>query len=595
MSELSVAHPQSENTRVPIQQTRPAPLRVLLGMLGLLLLLTFSNSLAANTLQASIDRDTISLQETFVLILRYNGQTTQNPDFVPLQKDFDILNTQQSNQMRIINGQMDSYTDWRIALAPKKSGVFTIPALQVAGATSQPLSITVEPQSQAPESASSAVFVDIETDKDNAYVQEQILVTIRLFTSVQLNSIELQPLELSDAVVVELDENQYQTTINGRPHAVVETRFAIFPQASGTLTLPSLTYQVVAGSGQRDLWNRMYGNRSNNLLRLRTEERTLQIDKVPDQFAGQPWLPASEISLSEHWSKSLDDFQVGEPVTRTLTVTAQGLTAGQIAPLRQSQINGLTFYPDQAQTDEQKTKSGVVGSRIETLAIVPTHSGRFTLPAVEVHWWDTTNGVMKTARLPETVIRVADNPFAEPAPAVESRLSAPTTEVRSALPGPAAVPAATTALPQWLLAVTGIVALLALVFAVLYWRARAELAAIYSLQREDKVQRQRAETSTWNRLKQASAKGDLVALRAAVLEWARVHWNQPNIHSLLTLAELTDNPLLQRQLVELDKALYSDAGKTWDSGELLQQIHETRRQQREKERAEEGLRPLYKN
>src|SRR5690606_25451543 len=424
----------------------------------------------------------------------------------------------------------DSYTDWRIALAPKQSGVFTIPALQVAGATSQPLSITVEPQSRAPDSASSSVFVEIETDKDSAYVQEQIVVTIRLFTAVQLNSVELQPLELSDAVVVELDENQYQTTINGRPHAVVETRLAIFPQASGTLTIPSLTYQVVASSGQRDLWNRMYGNRSNNLLRLRTEERTLQIEKVPDQFAGRPWLPATDLTLREHWSKSLDDFQVGEPVTRTLTITANGLTAGQIAPLLQNQIDGLTVYPDQAQTDEQKTRNGVVGSRIETLAIVPTRSGSFTLPAIEVHWWDTANGVMKTARLPETVIKVADNPFAEPTPKTESSSSAPAMELRAAPPSPEAAPVMVTTLPHWWLAVTGVAGLLALVFALLYWRARAELAAVHSLQREDKAQRQQTGTAVWNRLKRASAQGDLLELRAAVLEWARIHWRQPTIH-----------------------------------------------------------------
>jgi hypothetical protein len=592
MIEVAIAHSPSQVT------ARPGFTRFrscVLGLLGLLLLLTFSSSLAANTLQASIDRDTISLQETFVLMLRYNGQTNQSPDFSPLQKDFEILNTQQSNQMRIINGQMDSYTDWRIALAPKQSGVFTIPALQVAGATSQPLSITVEPQSRAPDSASSSVFVEIETDKDSAYVQEQIVVTIRLFTAVQLNSVELQPLELSDAVVVELDENQYQTTINGRPHAVVETRLAIFPQASGTLTIPSLTYQVVASSGQRDLWNRMYGNRSNNLLRLRTEERTLQIEKVPDQFAGRPWLPATDLTLREHWSKSLDDFQVGEPVTRTLTITANGLTAGQIAPLLQNQIDGLTFYPDQAQTDEQKTRNGVVGSRIETLAIVPTRSGSFTLPAIEVHWWDTANGVMKTARLPETVIKVADNPFAEPTPKAESSSSAPTMELRAAPPSPEAAPVMVTTLPHWWLAVTGVAGLLALVFALLYWRARAELAAVHSLQREDKAQRQQTGTAVWNRLKRASAQGDLLELRAAVLEWARIHWRQPTIHSLLAIVELTDNPQLQQQLIELDKALYSKAGADWNSGELLQQIHECRRQQRDKERAEEGLKPLYKD
>src|SRR5690606_27419981 len=359
---------------------------LVLMLLGVALACVSLNSYA---LRASVDRDTISLQETFTLTLRQRGRSNDSPDLTPLQQDFEILNTQQSSQVVNINGQVDAYTDWHIALAPKKSGVFTIPALEFDGASSQPILITVQPQSQAPDSASSSVFLEVETDKDSAYVQEQILFTIRLYTAVSLNGVELQPLELNGAVVVPLDENHYQTTLNGRSHAVAETRYAIYPHASGKLIIPSLTYNVSTG-GQRDFWSQIYGNRQNNLLRLRSEEQQLDINAMPSQFAGAPWLPARKVTLSEHWSASRDQLKVGEPVTRSITITAEGLTAGQISPLTPDNIDGLTFYPDQAQTDEQKTAEGVTGTRIETFAIVPNRSGEFTLPAITLNWWDTS-------------------------------------------------------------------------------------------------------------------------------------------------------------------------------------------------------------
>src|SRR5690606_25289951 len=268
----------------------------------LFLLLAFSAGTRADTLSASVDRDTISLQETFTLTLRFYAQTSDSPDLTLLQKDFDVLSTQQSNQMRVINGSMESFTDWRIALAPKRVGTLEIPAFTIEGARSDPISITVESQSRAPQNASSNVFVDVEVSKNNVYVQEQILFTIRLFTSVSLNGAEMSPLELPDALVLDLVENQYQTNINGRQHVVVVSVYSIFPQHSGELVIPSLTYNVSVRTGQRDPWSDPFGNRRSTALRLRTDEQTIKVNSVPPQFSGQDWLPAKNLQLTEHWS-----------------------------------------------------------------------------------------------------------------------------------------------------------------------------------------------------------------------------------------------------------------------------------------------------
>src|SRR5690606_29743898 len=137
---------------------------------------------------------------------------------------------------------------------------------------------------------------------------------------------------------------------------------------SGALVIPSLHYNVTAGSAQRDMWGQMRSNRSSNLLRLRTEEQNLTIKTIPSSFAGKPWLPAANVTLSEHWSASTEQLKIGEPVTRSITINAEGLTAGQIAPIIQPAVDGLTFYPDQAQNEDQNTTKGVVGKRVETLA-----------------------------------------------------------------------------------------------------------------------------------------------------------------------------------------------------------------------------------
>lgn len=567
------------------------------GWLGcLFILLALSTGVRADTLAASVDRDTISLQETFTLTLRFYAQTSDSPDLTLLQKDFDILSTQQSNQMRVINGSMESFTDWRISLAPKRVGTLEIPSFTIEGASSDAITITVESQSRAPQNASSNVFVDVEVNKDNVYVQEQILFTIRLYTSVNLNGAEMTPLELPDALVVDLGENQYQTNINGRQHVVVERSYSIFPQLSGELVIPSLTYNVSVRTGQRDPWSDPFGNRRSTALRLRTEEQNIKVNSVPAQFSGQDWLPAKSLQLSEHWSTSR--LKVGEPVTRTITVAAEGLTAGQLTPLPQTTVDGLTFYPDQPQNDDQTTAQGVKGSRIETLAIIPNRSGKFTLPAITVNWWDTVNQKMQTAILPEKTLQVEDAlgniaTSPAPAPAIESAPEATpiNTDLSSTIPATRVVNTA----PVWLMLIAAGLGLTTLLFAVLYWRARRDLQSIHSFYIAEKTQDHLSETAAWNDLKQAAAKKDYPAMRTALIQWAQAHWQNPQLQSLQKIAEQADNETLNAQLKKLDEILYGgDAGSQWDSSGLIQEVNNCRRQKHHRQKQQDGLAPLYK-
>lgn len=566
---------------------------------SLFLLLAFSAGTRADTLSASVDRDTISLQETFTLTLRFYAQTSDSPDLTLLQKDFDVLSTQQSNQMRVINGSMESFTDWRIALAPKRVGTLEIPAFTIEGARSDPISITVESQSRAPQNASSNVFVDVEVSKNNVYVQEQILFTIRLFTSVSLNGAEMSPLELPDALVLDLGENQYQTNINGRQHVVVERVYSIFPQHSGELVIPSLTYNVSVRTGQRDPWSDPFGNRRSTALRLRTDEQTIKVNSVPPQFSGQDWLPAKNLQLTEHWSS--ERLKVGEPVTRTITITADGLTAGQLTPLSVPTVDGLTFYPDQPQNDDQTSPKGVKGSRIETLAIIPNRSGKFTLPALTVNWWDTANQKMQTATLPAKTLQVEDalgnistSPL--PAPAAPSLDTPPdTTPINTDLSSTADQTRVVKIAPSWLILLAVILAVTTVVFAGLYWRARAELRRHYVSRMEERHPQRANETAAWNELKRAAANNDYPAMRRALIDWAQAHWQDEQLQSLQNIAARADKDALSVQLKKLDEVLYSGASASqWDTSELIQEVNNFRRQKQYRQKQQDGLAPLYK-
>lgn len=573
--------------------------------IGFWLIVTGFNVYAGN-LTASVDRDTLALTETFTLTLRYDEQINATPDYELLQKDFDILNTRSGTQMSIINGSMEASTEWKIALAPKRIGKLLIPSFNVDGAVSDAIEITIEGKSRSPQNADNNVNVEIETSKDTSYVQEQIIVTLRLYTTISLSGMELSPLQVKDALAVQLDEKQYQTKINGRPGAVIETRYALFPQQSGELVIPSMLYQVAIDSGHRDIWDRFYGNNQNNVLRLRTEEQRLNILPAPATHSNN-WLPATNVSLSEHWSVSPDALKVGEPVTRSITIKADGLTAGQINPLQIPPVDGLTFYNDQAQTDDQKNQQGITGSRIETIAIVPTKAGDFTLPEMKIDWWDTANNTMRTATLPAVTLQVglgnsSHQPFDQqlnqqlnqqwPEDNTNAPVNAGVDANSAGIQQPASIAYKT---PVWLYVSNAITLLLAAYFAMEYWIARRKLAGIQIEKQVEMNQRVQAENAAWSEVKQQLANNNWKELRRALIHWAQTYWKNPTLLSLQAIAEEVNNEELTTELRKLDEAIFSGHNTAPDKELLLQTLANLRRNKSYRNADQSPLQPLYKS
>src|SRR5690606_3352369 len=110
----------------------------------LLIAVAFSLPAQANTLAASVDRDTLAIHETFTLTLRYSGSSDQMPDISSLRRDFEIVSTRNQKTQVMINFNREAYTDWILVLAPKKSGVYTLPSIEFDGSRTQPIIITVK-------------------------------------------------------------------------------------------------------------------------------------------------------------------------------------------------------------------------------------------------------------------------------------------------------------------------------------------------------------------------------------------------------------------------------------------------------------------
>lgn len=551
--------------------------------------LMFISTLAhAEQLTASVDRNEIGLQETFTLTIAANSRASGAPDFSTLKNDFEILSNNQSQFTSITNSGAEFKKVWQLTLAPKRAGKLLIPSFNVDNSLSDAIEINVSPKGQTQENGDEPVRVKIEVSKNDAYVQEQILVTVKLISQVNLSQAEMQPLELKNAVLIPLSDKpkQYVSNINGKQHLILESSYAVFPQESGELVIPSVIYSVVPNV-ERDLWNDPFGRNRANILRLPTGEQHIKIKPIPTEAANKPWQPATKLALHETWSASLDHLKMGEPVTRTITITAEGLTGGQIAPLPTNSLNGLTFYPDQPQNSDNKTAKGIDGTRIETTAIIPNHGGEFTLPEVNVEWWDVNSQSMKTASLPEKKINV----LGDAAPTSNLTQTTATTPNENQITNTQN----TTTLSPWLWASTVLFVLISIMLSVYVFNLRTRLKYLQAEQEATNAISAEKEKHIWDLLKHSATNKDANELRKNILSWARFHWPAATIHSLDDVAKLAGKLQLTQALRELDEVLYSNhTNDDWHPKEILSLLNECRKEKNLKSKSE-GLRSLYNN
>ena len=508
------------------------------------ILLVISLPLQATSLVSRVDRQQISLGETLTLTLTLDKQVLfGEPEFNSLETDFEIISRNRQSRYSNTNGKKQSYTQWILTLSPKQTGQLIIPSFSFKGEVSDALEIKVS-KPIASTNPNAQIFTEAILEKNSVYVQEQALLTLRLLTAVPLSNFEMSEVVISDATITKLAENQYQKRIGGKDYIVVETQFAIFAENSGELIIPAVRYSGIA---------RLSFNRKR--VAVNTEEQVLSVKPQPSAVNNINWLPAHEINLSDNWGKDKPTLTVGEPVTRTITLSAQGLTAAQLPPLAIDQSPDFKLYNDQAQLEDSINTRGVIGRRVESMAIVPTKAGSLTLPEVRVQWWDTTKDSMQTSVLASVTFEVLANADSTLSQAIPPSVL-PNTDAATVLPG-----TNDQAENSWVVLALGaanvLLALVALTFAILWWRGRGDAAGLTNGMNELDQAPNRANLKA---VHLAAAASNYAALRDAVIQWASDHWRDKSIHTLHQVATRADNEALESLFQELDASLYEKSG-----------------------------------
>ncbi|MFK0569478.1 BatD family protein [Endozoicomonas sp.] len=381
----------------------------------LLLIALLMANMANAAFTASVNSTVIASHESLELTLRTDMNSSDAPDLSPLEWSFDLLGTRQQSQTRITNGNREYSREWVISLVPKQQGTLIIPPIKLGAQASEPVTITVRDK-KADDSGSdtSPLFMKAEVSSESIYVQQELIFTLQIFFSVQLyDDNRLSALNIDDALMQQLGETRkFDTVINGIRYRGFELKYAIHPQAVGEMVIPSLTFTGVAVE-PRDPFGSIFSSGGKPVI-ARSPEIRVEVKPKPESYpVKETWLPARKLTIQETWSQPLNTLKVGDAITRTITVAADGLSAAQLPPILMPQPKGVNSYPDKSGTEDSETLNGIQGQRTDSIAMIPTHSGTITLPAVEYIWFDTARGEVRVSSLPATTIDVAPDPNAK--------------------------------------------------------------------------------------------------------------------------------------------------------------------------------------
>ncbi|WLQ15055.1 BatD family protein [Hahella aquimaris] len=367
---------------------------------------------AEDSLNVSVDRQEVRQNESLQLTItsklevdsaldffNLNTLSIPQPDVGELDKDFEVMDRQQSYRVQIENNKNNSVITWVYTLLPKRSGDLEIPAVKYKDNESQSIAIkVVDTSQQAVAKEEKPVFLEAEVDNKSVYVQQQLIYTIRLFYSDDMLRGELTHPDHTDILAKQLGkQKEYTRYLGSRRFSVVERQYVIFPQKAGKIVIPE---QIFTGTlAQRRIGRRFYSEEKSPAVEI-------DVKAPPASFSGKQWVPAQSLSIRDVWSDPAREIKVGDSLTRTISVQALGIEGVQIPPLNSVSVDGVKVYPEPESIDTEEHAAGVTGQRKETQALVAIKPGTYTLPAVSIPWWDVTNDVERVATLPERTITV---------------------------------------------------------------------------------------------------------------------------------------------------------------------------------------------
>ena len=520
-------------------------------------------------LEVSVDRSELARGETLTYTIRvYDQRQGMQLDLTPLTDEFDVLGTRTSSQIRSINGTVESWTDYIVTLFPLAEGELTIPSLEINDAVTNPIIISVVNEGPRSNQSNEELFLEIELNKETVYVQEQLLFTIRLYYTINgIRNPQFTELEIPDTVIQLIGSpNQYEKLIDGVRYGVYEKRYVVFPQRSGSLEIPDILFRGEVTDGSS---NFVFRNLNTRRVTAFIEGISIQVDERPEIARDtQFWLPVANLTLEESWSADISALKVGDSAVRTITMVADGLDGAVLPPFSPTEIESLNLYADPPDIQRTFVDGSIVGSRVETMTLVPTLAGSIEIPEISVPWWNINTDLQERTVIPAVYINIATVEGEVPS---EQSVSS-TVDIETLLEttpivdqemidaqAEAQIIAVNAIWLNYLIALAFVI-VIASIYRLVIRPNKQAINTFINAQRErigEKYSPENNETVAYRQLVHACRGKDLNRIRETLIQWSDHYLGKHTLSTMEDILRQTEAPELHKHVVHIQTALFS--------------------------------------
>ena len=567
-------------------------------------------------LEVSVDRSELARGETLTYTIRvYDQRQGMQLDLTPLTDEFDVLGTRTSSQIRSINGTVESWTDYIVTLFPLTEGELTIPSLEINDATTIPIIISVVNEGPRSNQSNEELFLEIEVNKETVYVQEQLLFTIRLYYTINgIRNPQFTELEIPDTVIQLIGSpNQYEKLIDGVRYGAYEKRYVVFPQRSGSLEIPDILFRGEVTDGSS---NFVFRNLNTRRVTAFIEGISIQVDERPEIAKDtQFWLPVANLTLEESWSVDISALKIGDSAVRTITMVADGLDGAVLPQFSPTDIESLNLYADPPDIQRTFVDGSIVGSRIETMTLVPTLAGSIEIPEISVPWWNINTDMQERTVIPAVYINIATVEGEVPSEqsvssAVDIETLLETTPIVDQEMIDAQAEAQFIAVDAfWLnyLIALSLVIVIASIYRLVIRPNKQAINTFINAQRVrigEKYSPEQNEPVAYRQLVHACRRKDLYRIRETLIQWSNHYLGKHTLSTMEDILQQTETPELHKHAGQIQAALFSTESRQHSELDFNPQIfirliaslrRSKRKKQKHTNREERfALPPLYR-
>jgi hypothetical protein len=376
-------------------------------------------ALSAANFTALLDRETISLGESAVLKLRFEGAQPETMPAPPTIPNVQVGSQGTSQEFSFVNGASSSSVTASYALMPTQVGDYTIPSFKVVldgkTFTSPPLRLKVVkasapptgvPNPDAAGQSAQLAFMRLVLPKKDVFVGETIVATLELYLDnriQRLDGFNITSLPADGLTVGNRAQGQNRRVrIGNNIWTVVPLSMAVTPVKSGQLNLGPILANAVIALPARDFFEQFRGGNQQQVS-LATDAETLQSlplpkDNVPSTFSGA----VGNYTMTA--TAGPTNIAAGDPITIKIQITGSGALDSIALPTQD--WHDFKLYLPTTKPAETTDQLGVSGTKTFEQLVVPQSADIKELPPISFSFFDPEKKKYETLTQPSIALIV---------------------------------------------------------------------------------------------------------------------------------------------------------------------------------------------